>query len=338
MVQLIFMFLGVVGFFKLMGIDGRARKLNMDQSDAIRWRFHRRREYLWMMAAGWGIALAQILVGVVIAHTSNWLERHGYIHLTRDSASTVTLVLLVPACVAMLICAGVSYNARSDAEELERGPNVRSLGMQQPEPAVNGEPVKALPLRPIKRSRSATRVAALVTRVKAKRRLITASLVALSAAVMVVVVHKHDTPKQETYEQLVASGRLTLAQMLAHDKEIARRAAQGVEQNAKYQNAAASPNEEQEFLCESASFKKDHYWVNVGANTVRTDQVINGGANGHDAWSMKDISITEDAIQFAQKIDFGGVVLVRQVTINRKDGSFTNNGKTEGKCIVVDKF
>jgi hypothetical protein len=107
---------------------------------------------------------------------------------------------------------------------------------------------------------------------------------------------------------------------------------------ANQKQAAASGKGEQKFLCTSPSFKEDHYFVNVDAKTVRTDSVVRGGPNGQDAWAMKDVSITEDAISFTQKIDFGGVVLVRKVGINRKDGSFTNNGKTEGKCVVVDKF
>jgi hypothetical protein len=93
---------------------------------------------------------------------------------------------------------------------------------------------------------------------------------------------------------------------------------------------AATPKVETKFLCKSKAFGEDHYFVDLSAKTVRTDSAVAGGPNGVDKWAMKKVSITEDAISFTQQIDYGA--------IGRKDGSFTNNGTTEGTCTVVQKF
>lgn len=101
---------------------------------------------------------------------------------------------------------------------------------------------------------------------------------------------------------------------------------------------AATPKVETKFLCKSKAFGEDHYFVDLTAKTVRTDSAVAGGPNGVDKWAMKKVSITEDAISFTQQIDYGAVVLTRSVAIGRKDGSFTNNGTTEGTCTIVQKF
>lgn len=101
---------------------------------------------------------------------------------------------------------------------------------------------------------------------------------------------------------------------------------------------AATQKIETQYLCKSKAFGEDHYFVDITSKTVRTDSAVAGGPNGVDKWAMKKVSITEDAISFTQQIDYGAVVLTRSVVIGRKDGSFTNNGTTEGTCTVVQKF
>jgi len=100
--------------------------------------------------------------------------------------------------------------------------------------------------------------------------------------------------------------------------------------------AVPSPKVEQDFLCKmGANFQDDHFLVDFDAKTVRSESVVAGGPNGPTRWNITNVSITEDAIGFTQKIDFGGTVLQRTVSINRKSGAFTTNGVTKGRCTVV---
>ena len=111
MLQIIFMVIGTFYLFRLIGLNGRAVKLTIDEPDSIaRWRFHRRRQYLWMIAAGWGIAVVSIVVSAAISAT---------VQLTSGSALVVQAVLIVLAIAGMITCAVISSKAGTEADKIE---------------------------------------------------------------------------------------------------------------------------------------------------------------------------------------------------------------------------
>jgi len=111
MLQLIFMVIGAVYAFRLAGINGRAARLKVVDPEAVaRWRSHRLRQYLWMIAAGWGIAILSISVSAAISAS---------VQLTSDSAPIVQVALVVMSLAGMITCAVISSKAGREADWIE---------------------------------------------------------------------------------------------------------------------------------------------------------------------------------------------------------------------------
>ena len=66
MIQLIFMVIGVVYLFKLIGMNSKTgAELGLDSETLVQWQGHRRRKYGWMIAAGWGSFVVGIAAAVL---------------------------------------------------------------------------------------------------------------------------------------------------------------------------------------------------------------------------------------------------------------------------------
>jgi hypothetical protein len=113
LIQIVLMCVGIAYVFRLMklGAKVRANSFGMDPDTLSRWRDLRQKQYLWMIAAGWGVAAGNILVGAMITGAG--------IRLTSDSALIVQIAALVVSLVAMFMCWNVSSKARALADGLE---------------------------------------------------------------------------------------------------------------------------------------------------------------------------------------------------------------------------
>jgi len=117
MIQIIFMVLGVVYLFRLIGMNKQTGShLGLDEAALAAWQSHRRKQYIWMIAAGWGSLavsfVAGFLAGAVVAVMSGG-------ELTRDGATVAQIATLVISLIAMLSCYAVSSGAGKQAKELE---------------------------------------------------------------------------------------------------------------------------------------------------------------------------------------------------------------------------
>jgi hypothetical protein len=106
--------------------------------------------------------------------------------------------------------------------------------------------------------------------------------------------------------------------------------------------AAAKPKlPPQKFVCKLTGSKaEDTFLVDFDAETVQSGEVVLGGPNGPTEYHFTDLSITKDFIKFTQRLNIGPAVMVRPVSIDRRDGTFTSQYSSEtkpstGKCMVV---
>lgn len=118
MLQLILMAIGVRYLYRWSNLDRDAAELNIDDPDALaRWRFYRRRQYLLMIAAGWGIAVVSTVVAAAMSVPLTLLPAQS----RSASLPFVLLSLYLVDIVGMATCFGISSNAGREADRIERG-------------------------------------------------------------------------------------------------------------------------------------------------------------------------------------------------------------------------
>ncbi len=105
------MVIGVVYAFRLAGINRRAARLKLDDPGALaEWRSHRQRQYIWMIAAGWGFAILSIAVSAAVSAS---------VRLTLDTAFIVQVALVILSVAGMITCAVISSKAGEKADRIE---------------------------------------------------------------------------------------------------------------------------------------------------------------------------------------------------------------------------
>jgi hypothetical protein len=107
MIQIIFMVIGVVYLFRLIGMNSQTgSQFGLDAETLAQWQAHRRKQYAWMIAAGWGSFVVSLLVGAMA----------GAAFEDRTAAQIGALVV---GLITMFGCYAVSAGAGSKAKEIE---------------------------------------------------------------------------------------------------------------------------------------------------------------------------------------------------------------------------
>jgi len=117
MIQLIFMVVGVVYLFKLIALNGKTgSNLGLDAETLAKWQGHRRKQYIWMIAAGWGSFVMMLVAGVVVGAM---MAAGG--NVTEGGAFGAQIGVTVVGLIVMGSCYSVSSGAAKKAKELEAG-------------------------------------------------------------------------------------------------------------------------------------------------------------------------------------------------------------------------
>jgi len=120
MIQIIFMVIGVVYLFKLVSMTkNTGSDLSFDAEKLANWQSHRRQQYIWMIAAGWGSAAVSFGLGILAVAVLNASGQ-----LTQENASAAQIVVLVISLIVMFSCYRVSSSQAKKAKELERGDRI----------------------------------------------------------------------------------------------------------------------------------------------------------------------------------------------------------------------
>jgi Na+/melibiose symporter-like transporter len=113
MIQIIFMVIGVVYLFKLIGIEKTGSRLGLDAETLAKWQGHRRKQYLWMIAAGWGSFVIALVITIVIGAAVD--------SMTENVALGVQIAMIVVGLITMFSCYSISSREAKKAVELEAG-------------------------------------------------------------------------------------------------------------------------------------------------------------------------------------------------------------------------
>ena len=121
MIQLILMGIGLVYTFKLLAMNSNTgSELGLGPEVQRMWQSHKRKRYLWMIAAGWGSFLASIGVSFVVGAG---LASNG--NLTQESANAADIVILLVSMVMMFACWAFSSREEEQAKLLASARPVR---------------------------------------------------------------------------------------------------------------------------------------------------------------------------------------------------------------------
>jgi hypothetical protein len=111
MIQLIFMVVGVVYLFKLIGMNrNTGSELGLDEETLAKWQGLRRKQFIWMIAAGWGSFGVTLATGALIG---------AAIELSRDNAMVAQIAVLAIGLITMFSCYSFSSRAGKKAKEIE---------------------------------------------------------------------------------------------------------------------------------------------------------------------------------------------------------------------------
>jgi hypothetical protein len=115
MIQLIFMVIGIVYLFKLIGLNKRSGShLGLDAESLAKWQEYRRKQYKWMIGAGWGSFGVSILITAIIHAMTESGSR-----ITQEGAVGAQIAIVVLTLIVMIGCYSVSAKAGREAKALE---------------------------------------------------------------------------------------------------------------------------------------------------------------------------------------------------------------------------
>jgi hypothetical protein len=107
MIQLIFMVVGVVYLFKLIAMNkNTGSHLGLDADTLAKWQGHKRTQYAWMIAAGWGSFAVMLVVAAAIG-------------MAFGSPIAAQVAAVLVCLITMIKCYSVSSGAATAAKQLE---------------------------------------------------------------------------------------------------------------------------------------------------------------------------------------------------------------------------
>ena len=112
---MILMLIGVVYLFKLLLLNKNAGlRLGLDEEKLVAWSDNRRKQYIWMVAAGWGTFVLQFAAGMVVTLLTNAGQLKQ-----EDTIGTQIIILLIGVMV-MIWCWNVSSSYAKKANAVSR--------------------------------------------------------------------------------------------------------------------------------------------------------------------------------------------------------------------------
>jgi len=120
MVQIVFMVLGIVYLFKLIGLGKAATTLGLPPEILAEWRHERTRQYVWGIVAGWG----SFVVSLIVASAT--IDPAGY--YTQSEVLAAEMPSLLAGLAVLIVGIVLSVRAGGKAKAIERQNAVSRLG------------------------------------------------------------------------------------------------------------------------------------------------------------------------------------------------------------------
>lgn len=120
MLQLIFMFLGIVYLFKLIGLGNASTKMVLPPEALADWRHQRSHQYVWGIIAGWG----SFVVSFVVAKAT--MDPDGY--YTQSDALAAAIPSLLIGIAILVVGIVFSMGAGRKAKAIEQQNAVSPFG------------------------------------------------------------------------------------------------------------------------------------------------------------------------------------------------------------------